>query len=130
MADPTPLIPEWLFRIAEHVLGGIGFVTAGISGLLYRNYKAHIAMLLRHEKWINGSEAEFGQNRSHREAANKGPVGEALNARLLELKHEDELLHRRIADRKREQEKTNESVVEIKNDIKWIRQILERMEKE
>lgn len=130
MAAPSdPWIPEWAMRVGELVVSGVWFVLAGIAGFMYRNYGKHIAMLRRHDRWITEGENELGLQRIHRADANKGPVGEALNARLSELAREDRTLHKRITLRRKKQEATETSIAQIKTDIIWIKEALERIEK-
>lgn len=92
----------WWVPVVEHVLSGIGFVVAGVSGLLYRNYRNHIAMLRKHDEALVEAETERGLQRAHRELANKGPIGEKLVEVIKELEATDRRLHKRITKRRDE----------------------------
>lgn len=124
MASPENWIPEWAITTAEHVLSAVGFLLTGLAGLLYRNYREHRAMLLRHDQTLGDFEQELGLQRSHREQANKGPLGEALIKVIEELRAEDKLLHKRVTRRRVEQKKLSDTLIEMKNDLKWIRKTL------
>ena len=118
-------IPDWVIRLAELVLSASGFLLTGIAGLLYRNYREHIAMLLRHEQELRAADKEFGLQRTHCEIAGKGPIGESLVKVIDELRAENQLLHRRISRPQKQHAELKDAIIEMRTDIKWMRQRFE-----
>lgn len=121
-------IPEWVIEVGDRIFAVAGFVLTGLAGLLYRNYRDHVAMLTRHDDELRESAKELGLQRSHRELVAKGPIGESLVREIEELRAADNLLHRRISRRQRELTELKDAVIEMRTDIKWMRQRWEERE--
>jgi hypothetical protein len=132
----------WLVILegAKWVLGIVGSAVGVVGGYILRKYMkekakedealaADRAMLKRHEDLHRANAAEFTIQKTFREEVRKGPHGQALATRLMEIQQGQDKLHRRISSHGRSHESLRRVVVSIKRDLKWIGGIVERLEK-
>ena len=121
-------LPDWALAVAEKILAAMGFVAAGVTGILYRRYRDDRAMLLRHEELLRNREEELGNLKVFRLETNKGPTGEALAQDIRELKREDRRLRKGIGGVMAKIKVADERLGRIETNIEWIKEAIDRME--
>lgn len=119
---------EWLWRIGEKILAGLGVVAAAVTSVIYKRYAADRSMLLRHEEHVRTSEEELGLAKSFREVCGRGPYGDTLVKALDELKAEDVRTNKRVSGQRKAFEEYSRKIASIETDLKWVREALERLE--